>query len=423
MHAAGARGRRALRGEESVFLAWGRGAEPMRRALPCGRPCCVRYLVGLSLHARVLRCALALFVWVLIAVAGAELFVALESDHEIHLAQQIEAVRDHYGIGLHHSASYSYDGSAAGVASNHGDAGQGGHHAPPPHHHAANETASHHDSAEEAVELVVTGLANVSRNASCDLANDTSLGAGELLEFLSRTGYDHHRKQPPPSLNALNWTFSGALFFCFTLMTTIGYGTFAPATTHGQIAVVLFGFVGMVATGFVLGVVTRTIDGFLEELHEHCVRPRLALLTFKVLSTSGLLVTYWLLLSLYIYSTSAWTYGQSLLFLYQTISTIGLGDYTLSHASALGVVAQFLGFVPGLALFAEYLNIGVEGTKALEAKAEEELARASKDVSRTVSKLVNLSAAPAACPEPDVLAQVAVASSSARSAQAEASHL
>ena len=33
----------------------------------------------------------------------------------------------------------------------------------------------------------------------------------------------------------MNWDFYGSFFFCYTLITTIGYGTFSPQSTGGKI--------------------------------------------------------------------------------------------------------------------------------------------------------------------------------------------
>ena len=43
----------------------------------------------------------------------------------------------------------------------------------------------------------------------------------------------------------MNWTYIGTLYFIFTLVTTIGYGTFTPETREGMAASVLVGIVGV----------------------------------------------------------------------------------------------------------------------------------------------------------------------------------
>ena len=43
------------------------------------------------------------------------------------------------------------------------------------------------------------------------------------------TEYESHCKQAPATSESISWTVAGSLFFAFQVMTTIGYGTFAPA--------------------------------------------------------------------------------------------------------------------------------------------------------------------------------------------------
>jgi hypothetical protein len=43
----------------------------------------------------------------------------------------------------------------------------------------------------------------------------------------------------------LNWEMPSAIFFVTTIVTTIGYGTFAPGTDAGKTFTVIFAFIGI----------------------------------------------------------------------------------------------------------------------------------------------------------------------------------
>ena len=49
-----------------------------------------------------------------------------------------------------------------------------------------------------------------------------------------------------------DWEFSSASLFSFTVITTIGYGTFAPTTDGGRLFLILFAMIGVPATGITL---------------------------------------------------------------------------------------------------------------------------------------------------------------------------
>ena len=56
-----------------------------------------------------------------------------------------------------------------------------------------------------------------------------------------------------------HWTFAFSCLFAFTVITTIGYGTFTPATVGGQMFLIFYALVGIPAAGFALAYVTRTV--------------------------------------------------------------------------------------------------------------------------------------------------------------------
>jgi len=59
----------------------------------------------------------------------------------------------------------------------------------------------------------------------------------------------------PDEIN--HWRFSKALIFSFTIITTIGYGTFAPSTLAGQMFLVVYALIGIPVTGLSLGYIAE----------------------------------------------------------------------------------------------------------------------------------------------------------------------
>ena len=70
----------------------------------------------------------------------------------------------------------------------------------------------------------------------------------------------------------LNWNFAGALFYTFTLITTIGYGTFVPSSPRGQLATIAFGLVGIAVSGACVDVYTTSIGGAIDQLVDVVMR-------------------------------------------------------------------------------------------------------------------------------------------------------
>ena len=67
-----------------------------------------------------------------------------------------------------------------------------------------------------------------------------------------------------PSLEDLNWTLNGAVFFMLTIMTTIGYGTFSPSTALGMAMVITCGSISIVVFGWCIGPLQSGLDRLIE---------------------------------------------------------------------------------------------------------------------------------------------------------------
>ena len=74
-----------------------------------------------------------------------------------------------------------------------------------------------------------------------------------LFNLLAANGTADMAFHPPVSdTSDQNWEFSSASLFSFTVITTIGYGTFAPATAGGRLFLIIFAMIGVPATGITL---------------------------------------------------------------------------------------------------------------------------------------------------------------------------
>mmetsp|Transcript_71329 Transcript_71329/g.126045 ORF Transcript_71329/g.126045 Transcript_71329/m.126045 type:complete len:405 (-) Transcript_71329:150-1364(-) len=55
-----------------------------------------------------------------------------------------------------------------------------------------------------------------------------------------------------------NWDFPGSMYYCYTLITTIGYGTFAPKTPGGKIFSCIYALVGIPFSAYQLSLLGRS---------------------------------------------------------------------------------------------------------------------------------------------------------------------
>jgi hypothetical protein len=80
----------------------------------------------------------------------------------------------------------------------------------------------------------------------------------------------------PPTVTELDhweyWTMKDSILFCFTVITTIGYGNVAPQTTRGRLFVIFYGLIGVPCTMLVIAnlgkFLAQLLKSFLKSLKQ-----------------------------------------------------------------------------------------------------------------------------------------------------------
>eukprot|EP00639_Heterosigma_akashiwo_P000048 CAMPEP_0194576706 /NCGR_PEP_ID=MMETSP0292-20121207/11741_1 /TAXON_ID=39354 /ORGANISM="Heterosigma akashiwo, Strain CCMP2393" /LENGTH=298 /DNA_ID=CAMNT_0039428863 /DNA_START=210 /DNA_END=1106 /DNA_ORIENTATION=+ len=148
-------------------------------------------------------------------------------------------------------------------------------------------------------------------------------------------------KGSAPSLTNPDWTYSGAAFFAVTVMTTIGYGTFAPSTDGGKVFTIFYALFSIPCFLYTLAVVSELIKNvgkkisfaftnrFLINPHadvnsiDSKKKQRMAFLGISAFNFILILAFAEAFRTVY----DDWSYLDSIYFNVITLTTVGLGDY------------------------------------------------------------------------------------------------
>ena len=68
------------------------------------------------------------------------------------------------------------------------------------------------------------------------------------------------------------WSLTGSIFYCFTLVTTIGYGSFSPGTDGGKIFTLFYSFLGIILFGFGLAELLQLPEAVHGYSKDECVK-------------------------------------------------------------------------------------------------------------------------------------------------------
>ena len=95
---------------------------------------------------------------------------------------------------------------------------------------------------------------NMLRKKITDLAfhaPSNASAAGDHVLQLAEV-YETYASKVETSMPTQNWTWEGSLFFAFTVLTTVGYGSFAPEYDASKLAITVLIVPGIVAFGYAL---------------------------------------------------------------------------------------------------------------------------------------------------------------------------
>ncbi|XP_078665567.1 potassium channel subfamily K member 10-like [Branchiostoma floridae x Branchiostoma belcheri] len=128
-------------------------------------------------------------------------------------------------------------------------------------------------------------------------------------------------------------TLAGTMYFCMTVLTTIGYGHISPSSEAGRMVCIIYGFFGVPLTIAFLSLLGEGMRGIQERATVAALR-RVRRLgpdamrrciggLFLVLGT-----TLFVFVPAAVFSVNeGWSYVESLYYTFVTLSTIGFGDY------------------------------------------------------------------------------------------------
>ncbi|KIH49547.1 Ion channel, partial [Ancylostoma duodenale] len=211
-----------------------------------------------------------------------------------------------------------------------------------------------------------------------------------LLRFQEKLGVD------PVNLEETRWNFWGAVFYCMTVYTTIGYGNIVPVTAAGRVLTILYAFIGIpvaVLTLFALGAMfarlckfiwkymvksTKVVSKDLEKKVNAAVgfdeKGRMPSSSSSNLNDEDLLsfpisflifvTILWVFVCAWIFTLfEDWSYGTSLYFTLISFTTIGFGDVLPSEYDYIVIVGFLL--LIGLSLVSTVLTLIQQQIEAL----------------------------------------------------------
>ncbi|KAA8588826.1 potassium channel subfamily K member 4 [Etheostoma spectabile] len=178
------------------------------------------------------------------------------------------------------------------------------------------------------------------------------------------------------------WDLASAIFFCGTIITTIGFGNLSPRTWYGQLFCVCYALVGIPMFGILLagvgdhmGTVLRRAVAKIETLFlKRKVRPTTVRVISAVLSILIGCLIFLAVPTVVFQNVEQWSFLESLYFVVITLTTVGFGDYVPGAGGGwFFKPLVWLWIVFGLAYFASILTMIGNWLKVLSKRTRAEM--------------------------------------------------
>ena len=167
------------------------------------------------------------------------------------------------------------------------------------------------------------------------------------------------------ALQYCNWRIEGSFYFIMTVISTIGYGNFAPATTQGKLTCVVFVVLGVVCVGWLLVLIGESGHALVVD----CLgmRGRRGQRT-ETLLFCAFCAAFFLGGAAFYAKQQQWGFWEALYFVLISVSTVGLGDYVPNINDDSALAFAWIYIVLSIALIGFTLSI-LENRAAISKRA------------------------------------------------------
>lgn len=177
------------------------------------------------------------------------------------------------------------------------------------------------------------------RNDTFEVTTDELLLLVREVERFSQDGISvgDYQTRGCPDL----WTFTGALYFCFAIGTSVGYGDIAPKTFNGRLVFIFYVVPAICVCGALIAEIGRVIYRALnrgssivalytKRVWVYWVTISLFLLGFFILVPAGVICAF-----------MNWSFFDALYFSMVTFTTVGFGDLTITESDYKFIIILF----------------------------------------------------------------------------------